>query len=58
MRGGRGAGSPELSPEQAVELARQAALGADQFEWYTVSTAVYRAGIEGAGLAMRVVSSA
>jgi putative SOS response-associated peptidase YedK len=31
---------PELSGEQAAELARSVALGPDRFAWYQVSTAV------------------
>ncbi len=41
---------PGLSPEQAAELARQTALGPDEFEGYEVTTAVNRAGTEGAEL--------
>jgi putative SOS response-associated peptidase YedK len=41
---------PGLSPEQAAELARQAALGPDEFEWFAVSPAMNRAGVEGAEL--------
>jgi putative SOS response-associated peptidase YedK len=41
---------PALSPEQAAELARQAALGPDNFEWFPVSTEVNRAGTEGVNL--------
>ena len=35
---------PGLPAEQALELARRAALPCDAFEWYKVSTAVNRAG--------------
>jgi putative SOS response-associated peptidase YedK len=37
---------PALSPEAAVELARRAAIPADDFEWYKVSKAVNRAGAD------------
>jgi putative SOS response-associated peptidase YedK len=38
---------PGLSPQQAIELARNTALPADAFEWHKVSTAVNRAGADG-----------
>lgn len=38
---------PDLSPEQAIELARNAALPPDDFEWYKVGKAVNRAGADG-----------
>ena len=43
---------PELAPEQALALARRAALPADAFEWHKVSTALNRAGNEGPQLAL------
>lgn len=36
-----------LTPEQAIELARQAAIPAEDFEWYKVSKAVNYAGADG-----------
>lgn len=45
---------PHLSPEQAAELARQAALGPDEFEWYAVSSELNRAGSEGDALSRPV----
>jgi putative SOS response-associated peptidase YedK len=41
---------PELPPEQALELVRNAAVAADAFEWHKVSTAVNRAGADGPGI--------
>jgi putative SOS response-associated peptidase YedK len=38
---------PTLSPQQAIELARNTALPPDAFEWHKVSTAVNRAGADG-----------
>jgi putative SOS response-associated peptidase YedK len=38
---------PGLSPQQAIELARNTALPPDAFEWHKVSTAVNRAGADG-----------
>jgi len=38
---------PGLSPQQALELARQSALPAAAFEWHKVSTAVNRVGSDG-----------
>jgi putative SOS response-associated peptidase YedK len=43
---------PDLPPEQAIELARHAAMPADAFDWYKVSTAVNRAGADGPGITM------
>jgi putative SOS response-associated peptidase YedK len=42
---------PAISPEQAIELARQAAVPADAFEWYKVSKAVNYAGKDGPDIA-------
>lgn len=42
---------PELSGEQAAELARSVALGADKFAWYQVSAAVGNSRNQGAELA-------
>jgi putative SOS response-associated peptidase YedK len=41
---------PALSPAEAVELARRAALPVDAFEWHAVSPELNRAGTEGAQL--------
>lgn len=41
----------DLSPQQALELARQAAVPADAFEWHKVSTAVNRVGRDGPEIA-------
>jgi putative SOS response-associated peptidase YedK len=38
---------PALSPQQALELARQSAVPAAAFEWHKVSTAVNRVGSDG-----------
>ena len=38
---------PALSPEQALELARQSGLPPDAFAWHKVSNAMNRAGTEG-----------
>jgi len=43
---------PALTPQQAVELARHAAVGADAFEWYKVSKAVNHAGADGPQIAL------
>jgi putative SOS response-associated peptidase YedK len=43
---------PALAPEQALELARRAALPSDAFEWHKVSTELNRAGNEGPQLAL------
>jgi putative SOS response-associated peptidase YedK len=43
---------PALSPEQAIELARRAALPSDAFEWHKVSNAMNRAGTEGPQVAL------
>jgi putative SOS response-associated peptidase YedK len=45
---------PALSPELAAELARQAALGSEEFEWYAVSPALNRAGVQGAQLTKEI----
>jgi putative SOS response-associated peptidase YedK len=45
---------PALSPEQAVELARQAAVPAEAFEWYKVSKAVNYAGKDGPEIAQPI----
>ncbi|SEO08245.1 Putative SOS response-associated peptidase YedK [Duganella sp. CF517] len=42
---------PELSGEQAAQLARSVSLGADKFAWHRVSTAVGNARNQGAELA-------
>jgi len=42
---------PELSGEQAAELARSVALGPDKFAWYQVSTAVGNSRNQGPALA-------
>jgi putative SOS response-associated peptidase YedK len=39
--------SPALSPQQAVELARHAAVPADAFEWHKVSKKVNNASADG-----------
>jgi putative SOS response-associated peptidase YedK len=38
---------PDLSPQQAIELARHAAVPPEAFEWHKVSTAVNRVGSDG-----------
>jgi len=38
--------NPDLSPEEALDFARRAALPCDAFEWYKVTTAVNRAGAQ------------
>jgi putative SOS response-associated peptidase YedK len=38
---------PALTPQQAIELARHAAVPSDAFEWHKVSKAVNRAGVDG-----------
>jgi putative SOS response-associated peptidase YedK len=38
---------PDLSPQQAIELARHAAVPSEEFEWHKVSKAVNRAGADG-----------
>lgn len=43
---------PDLPAEQAIELARHAALPAEAFDWYKVGTAVNRAGASGPEIAM------
>ena len=43
---------PALSPAQAEELARSAALGVEEFNWFKVSTEVNRAGTDGPQLVM------
>jgi putative SOS response-associated peptidase YedK len=45
---------PTLSPEQAIELARQAAVPAEDFEWYKVSKAVNYAGKDGPDVAQPI----
>lgn len=45
---------PALSADEAVELARRAALPPDAFEWHKVSTRVNRAGADGPEIAMPV----
>ena len=47
---------PDLSPLQAEELARSAALGVDEFEWYRVSTEVNRAGTDGPQLVVPIAA--
>lgn len=42
---------PALSPDEAVDLARRAALPSEAFEWHKVSTRVNRAGADGARIA-------
>jgi putative SOS response-associated peptidase YedK len=46
---------PDLSPEQAVELARRAALPPDSFEWHKVSSAMNRAGTDGPQVALPLI---
>ncbi len=41
---------PFIAPEQAVELARSAALGVEEFAWFKVSPEMNRAAAEGAHL--------
>jgi len=48
---------PDLSPEQALELARRAALPPEAFEWYKVTPAVNRAGSQDPQMAMPLVES-
>lgn len=43
---------PAISPQQAMELARQRALRPEQFEWYKVSPSVNRAGSDGPQVAL------
>jgi len=43
---------PAISPQQAMELARQRALKPEQFEWYKVSANVNRAGSDGPQVAL------
>lgn len=38
--------NPDLSPEEALDLARRAALPVDAFEWYKVTNAVNRPGAQ------------
>jgi len=45
---------PGLSPQQAIELARQAAVPADAFAWHKVSTALNRAGAGGPQVALPI----
>lgn len=47
--------NPDLSPEEALDLARRAALPCDAFEWYQVSTAVNRAGAQDPQMALPLV---
>ena len=47
---------PGLSPAQAEELARSAALGVEEFDWFKVSTEVNRAGTDGSQLAMPLLA--
>jgi putative SOS response-associated peptidase YedK len=49
---------PELSSEEALMLARSAALPPDAFEWHQVSTQVNRAGAGGPELAQSIDSEA
>lgn len=43
---------PAISPQQAIELARQRALKPDQFEWHKVSPMLNRAGSDGPQVAL------
>jgi len=43
---------PDLTPQQALELARQTALGPDRFAWHKVSLNVNRAGSDGPQVAL------
>lgn len=44
--------NPELSPEEALDLARRLALPVDAFEWYKVSTALNRPGAQDPHMAL------
>lgn len=46
---------PEISGEQAAELARSVALGPDSFAWFTVDKAVNNVRNQGAGLAQQIM---
>jgi putative SOS response-associated peptidase YedK len=43
---------PDLPPEQALQLARAAALPAEAFEWHKVSPEMNRAGNDGPQVAL------
>jgi putative SOS response-associated peptidase YedK len=43
---------PTLTPEQAIELARNAALPSEAFEWHKVSSVMNKAGAEGPQIAL------
>jgi putative SOS response-associated peptidase YedK len=43
---------PTLSPEQAIELARNTALPSEAFEWHKVSSVMNKAGAEGPQIAL------
>ena len=44
--------NPDLSPEEALDLARRAALPVDAFEWYKVTNAVNRPGAQDPQMAL------
>jgi putative SOS response-associated peptidase YedK len=43
---------PTLTPEQAIELARNTALASEAFEWHKVSSVMNKAGAEGPQIAL------
>jgi putative SOS response-associated peptidase YedK len=45
---------PDLSPQQAIELARHAAVPPEAFTWHKVSTAVNRAGADGPDITLPI----
>ena len=44
--------NPDLSPEEALDLARRAALPVDAFEWYKVTSLVNRPGVQDPQMAL------